>query len=124
MNLKLRQLYDSVSSTYTYLLYDNKNLEAIIIDPVLEGYKRDVTLIKQLNLKVRYTLETHIHADHITSSYKFREELGAKVAVNKNAESACIDIPIDDGQEFNFGEYQVRALMTPGHTDTCTTFNC
>lgn len=124
MNLKHKQLYDSVSSTYTYILYDKENLEAVLIDPVYEKYDRDLTLIKQLNLKLRYVLETHIHADHITSSYKFRDDLGAKIAINKNAESACADVQIDDGQEFNFGAFQLRALMTPGHTDTCTTFHC
>jgi glyoxylase-like metal-dependent hydrolase (beta-lactamase superfamily II) len=124
MNLKHKQLYDSSSSTYTYILYDNDNLEAVLIDPVYEQYDRDLTLIKQLNLKLRYVLETHIHADHITSSFKFRDDLGAKIAVNKNAESDCADIQIDDGQEFNFGAFQLKALMTPGHTDTCTTFHC
>lgn len=122
--LKFKQLYDSVSSTYSYILYDKNNLEAIIIDPVLEQYNRDLTLIKQLGLKLLYVLETHIHADHITSSFKFKEELGAKVGVNKNALTKCADVAVDEEDIFKFGDFQIKAIMTPGHTDTCTTYFC
>ena len=122
--LNFKQLYDSVSSTYTYILYDKKTLEAVIIDPVIELFERDITLIKQLNLKLLYVFESHIHADHITSSYKFKEELGAKIAVNSSAAIKCVDLAISDGDEFSFGDFKIKALMTPGHTDTCTTFYC
>ena len=124
MNLRFKQLYDPTSSTYTYILYDNNNLEAVIIDPVIEKFSRDLTLIKQLNLKVLFIFETHIHADHITSSYKLSEELGSKIAVNRNANLKCGDIAINEGQEFKFGSFTVKSLLTPGHTDTCTTFHC
>jgi glyoxylase-like metal-dependent hydrolase (beta-lactamase superfamily II) len=124
MNLKFKQLYDSVSSTYTYILYDKTSLEAVVIDPVLENFERDLTLIKQLNLKVLYTLETHIHADHITSSFKLREQLNSKIVLRKSANIDCADVLIEDGQTLNFGEFRIKAIATPGHTDTCTTFNC
>jgi len=124
MGLNFKQLYDSESSTYTYILYDSNSLEGVVIDPVLEQFNRDVTLIKQLNLKILFVLETHIHADHITSSSKLRQELGSKVAVSKAANAECADINFDDGHEFIFGGFKINAIATPGHTDTCTTFNC
>lgn len=122
--IKFKQLYDATSSTYTYILFDGESLDAIVIDPVLEQYDRDLNLIRQLNLNVLYVFETHIHADHITSSYKFKQDLGAKIAVNENAKASCADVHIKEGQEFTFGDFKIKALMTPGHTDTCTTYYC
>lgn len=121
-NFHIKQLFDSLSSTYTYLLFDSKSKEAVIIDPVLDKYERDSTLIKQLDLKLEYVLETHIHADHITSAFKFKEGFSSKIAVSENAKASCVDIKLVDGQEIKFGSLTLKAISTPGHTNTCTSF--
>lgn len=120
--MKVKQFFDPESSTYTYILYDEQAREAIIIDPVKEQFERDSQWIHRMGLKLRYVLDTHVHADHITAAILFRNEFGAKLALSKKAGNTPADIAIDDGQEFNFGESQVRAIATPGHTSTCTSF--
>ena len=122
--LQIRQLFDPESSTFTYLLIDSQLKEAVIVDPVDEQVERDLKLIEELKLKLRYVLETHVHADHVTSSSVLRERTGAKVAVSAESGVEGADILVDDGQEFNFGDYQVRAIKTPGHTEACMTFEC
>ncbi len=71
-----RQLFDRESSTYTYLIADTKTKEAILVDPVIEQLSRDTQLLKELDLNLKFCLETHIHADHITATGKLREKTG------------------------------------------------
>lgn len=91
---------------------------------MLEHFERDVALINELNLKLQYVFETHIHADHITSAFKFSDELGCKIAVSKEADIKCADIATEDGRIFSFGPFQIKAIATPGHTESCTSFHC
>lgn len=121
---EILQLFDEKSHTFTYLLWDRLSKESVIIDPVLEQFNRDISLIKELNLRLRYIFETHIHADHVTSGYLLRKQTKALIAISKVAGVECADIQIDDGQEFNFGAFQIRAIHTPGHTETCVTYEC
>lgn len=113
----VRQLFDRESSTYTYLLADEKTSEAAIVDPVKEQYERDVVLIKQLGFKLKYVLETHVHADHITSSGQLREVFSAKVVLHENSGAKCADMLLKDNDVLKLGDIEIKALHTPGHTN-------
>jgi len=116
--MNIRQLFDKDTSTYTYLLWDEVSREAALIDSVREQVERDARLIDELGLNLRYILETHIHADHVTGSDELRRKTGAKVLVHKNSGSQCADQLIDDGDEIRLGDLVIRAIYTPGHTNT------
>ena len=113
-----RQLYDSESCTYTYLLADLELKEAILIDPVLEQVERDLKLLQELGLTLRYCLETHIHADHITGTGKLRELTGCWGIVPENAQAECANRHIQDRETLELGKIIVEAIATPGHTDS------
>ncbi len=113
-----RQLYDSRSNTYTYLLADLELKEAILIDPVLEQVQRDLTLLQELGLSLRYCLETHIHADHITGTGKLRELTGCLSIIPENARASCADRYIQDEEDLELGSMVIEAIATPGHTDS------
>ncbi len=117
-----QQLFENETSTYTYIIADKKTKEAAIIDPVLETVNRDLKLIEEMGLNLKYVLDTHIHADHITGAGEIRKRTHAKTAVGSAAEVACIDIPLEDGQELFLGDKKIMILGTPGHTNTCSTF--
>ncbi|MCY4644113.1 MAG: MBL fold metallo-hydrolase, partial [Bacteriovoracales bacterium] len=119
-----RQLFDRESCTYTYLLADGKTLEAVLIDSVFEHADRDLSLIEELGLKVKYVLETHVHADHITGAKKIKDVTGALFALNKISGHKQADILLGDGDILKFGGYDLQVLFTPGHTETCTTYAC
>lgn len=121
-NLIFHQLFESESSTYTYLIADRKTKEAAIIDPVLETVDRDIKLIEELGLRLIYALDTHIHADHITGAGELRKRLGVKTAVSAQAEVGCVDILLEDGQELRIGDKTIKVISTPGHTNTCLTY--
>jgi len=116
--MKFRQLFDKESSTYSYLLWDGSTLEAVIIDPVMEQSQRDIKVIHELGLTLLYTLETHIHADHITGGGLLRDKLGCQVGVHENGQVSCADLWLKQGDNISFGEYELRVLHTPGHTNT------
>ena len=113
-----RQLYDSESSTYTYLLADLELKEAILVDPVREQVDRDLRLIQELGLNLRYCLETHIHADHITGAGKLRELTGCLGIVPENAHTDCANRLIQDEETLELGSIVIEAIATPGHTDS------
>jgi glyoxylase-like metal-dependent hydrolase (beta-lactamase superfamily II) len=117
-----RQLFDLESSTYTYLLGDPETHEAVLIDPVLERLERDLQLLRELGLTLRYTLETHAHADHVTAAGRLREAVGAKIAFGAAAGVSCADVALDDGETLRFGRQSLEARATPGHTSGCTTY--
>jgi glyoxylase-like metal-dependent hydrolase (beta-lactamase superfamily II) len=120
--MQIRQLFDSETSTYTYLVWDEKTRKAALIDSVDTQMERDLQLIRELGLDLAYTLETHIHADHITASGKIREKLGSRAVVHRNSKSACADILVTDGDSITLGDQQILVMETPGHTDTCITY--
>lgn len=117
-----RQLFDEATWTYTYLIADPDSLEGILIDPVDEKAERDLSLIKELGIKLKYTMETHTHADHITGASLISQQTGAKKVVGKRSGAECADVFVDDGDILEFGRYKVKALSTPGHTDGCTSY--
>lgn len=112
-----RQLFDPETSAYTYLIA-NSDQDAILVDPVQEQVERDVNLLDELGLTLRYCLETHIHADHVTGTGQLRELTGCQGIVPERAEAACADRLIRDGEVLDFGEVNIRAIATPGHTDS------
>ncbi|MDJ0776325.1 MAG: MBL fold metallo-hydrolase [Gammaproteobacteria bacterium] len=120
--LTVKQLFDRESCTYTYLLIDPQTGEGAIIDPVLELFERDLQIINELGVELLYAIETHAHADHITSSGKLREQVGARLVYGRDSGIEAIDIPLADGETITLGHYQVRALFTPGHTNGCTCY--
>jgi len=120
--MKIRQLFDYDTWTYTYLLWDEATKEAAIIDSVKEQFERDVKYINDLGLTLKYALETHIHADHVTAAGKLRDELGAETAVHIEGGAECADIQIQEGNEFSLGTQVIKALHTPGHTSGDVTY--
>ncbi len=118
-----RQLFDSESSTFTYLLGDTYTKEAVIIDPVDTKTERDLQLIKELGLKLVYSLETHVHADHVTASSILRKLTGTKTVVGAETGVPCADILLKDEEFLSFGEnLRIKALETPGHTNGCMSY--
>jgi sulfur dioxygenase len=113
-----RQLYDSETSTYTYLIADEKTKEAALIDPVIEQVERDLKLIQELGLTLRYCLETHIHADHVTGTGKLRELTGCEGVVPENAQADCANRWIKEEEVLKVGDVEIKAIATLGHTDS------
>ena len=117
-----RQLFDQDTSTFTYLLWDLDTREGVIIDPVREQFERDLCLVGELGVRMVYALDTHVHADHVTSLGMLREEMGLQTAVGEPSGVPCADIMLNDGYTLGFGRHTLTALATPGHTDACTSF--
>ena len=117
-----RQLFHQETCTYTYLLADELSREAVLIDPVIESIKRDLRLLDELGLKLIYSLDTHVHADHITASGMLRERTGARSGVSAQAGVACADQQLAHGDRLAFGRYELEVRSTPGHTAGCVTY--
>lgn len=113
-----RQLFEAESSTFTYLLGSPDTGDAVLIDPVLETVERDLEIISELELTLRFTLDTHIHADHLTGARKLRALVGCKIAVPAMDRIACADVGVEEGKPFMIGGLRIDPLFTPGHTDT------
>ena len=112
-----RQLFEPGSSTYTYLLACEQSGEAVLIDPVLETVERDLDLIQQLGLTLARTVETHIHADHVTGAGRLRALAGSKAGFPAPSGAEFVDITICEGEPVRVGEILLHPLFTPGHTD-------
>ncbi len=111
----LRQLFDKESSTYTYLI--GANGVGAIIDPVLGNLERDAKLAGELGLKLAYSLDTHVHADHVTAAGTLREQFGVTTIVGKKSSAACGDKKLGDGDKITIGGITLSVIETPGHTD-------
>ncbi len=116
------QLFEPETSTFTYLLGDKISREALIIDPVLEMVSRDWKLVQELGLNLKFSLETHLHADHVTGAGELRALSGCKTGASVAAHVSCVDLQLNDGDQLKFGPYVLRVLATPGHTDSCLSF--
>ncbi|UJR84517.1 MBL fold metallo-hydrolase [Sandaracinus amylolyticus] len=117
-----RQLFDLESSTYTYLLADEETREAVIIDPVLEQVERDVGLVHDLGLALRYAIDTHVHADHVTALGTLRDRLGCQTVLSERAGVGCADVLVKDGDRIRFGAHELEVRETPGHTSGCLSY--
>lgn len=112
-----RQLHETVSDTYTYLIGCVETGQALLIDPVMNAIERDLAMVSALGLELAYTLDTHIHADHITSALELRSRVGSKIAAPVIDGLPCLDVGIEEGKPFEVGAIRIRPLHTPGHTD-------
>lgn len=121
-NRIFRQLFDARSSTWTYLLADGATREAVLIDPVYEQLTRDAALIDELGLTLRFTLETHVHADHVTAAWLLEERFGSKIVVSEAGGAEGADVRVKDGDVVRFGGETLTVLATPGHTNGCVTY--
>ncbi|GAB4202765.1 MAG: hypothetical protein Fur0019_01010 [Tibeticola sp.] len=110
------QLFDPASSTYTYILFDEDSREALLIDPVDDQLERDLRTLREYGLKLLWTVETHAHADHITSAGLIAEHTGARTAAPAACGIHTAAVQLRDGDELRFGRQVLRALATPGHT--------
>lgn len=110
------QLFEPVSCTYTYILFDEDSREAVLIDPVDEMLQRDLQVLREQGLKLVWTVETHAHADHITSAAQLAELTGAQMAAPQGCNIGTAGVQLQDGQVLSFGRHQLKALHTPGHT--------
>ena len=119
-----RQLFDPETSTYTYLLADTDSREAVLIDPVLEQQERDVRLMEELELELKFVVETHVHADHVTASGRLRDRLGCQIGVGLETGVASADLHLKDGEVIRFGSSSLEVIWTPGHTNGCVTYLC
>ena len=117
-----RQLFDPESSTYTYLIADERTGAAALVDPVRERVERDVQLLAELGLSLRYVLETHVHADHVTAAGLLRARCGAQTVVSRRGGAACADVPVDQGDRLMLGDVVVEVRATPGHTHGDVTY--
>ena len=112
-----RQLFEPISSAYTYLIGCDETREAALIDPVLETVDRDLALLRELGLALKYTLETHIHADHVTGADRLRDATGSKVAVPQESGARQVDVAVREGEPIMVGTLSLDPLYVPGHTD-------
>lgn len=111
-----RQLFDPESSTYTYIIADEESREAVIIDSVKTHKDSYLELLDELGLKLRWILETHVHADHITAAGELRDDTGATTAVGVNCGAECAMRQLQDGDKLEFGGEVIEVINTPGHT--------
>lgn len=111
-----RQLIEPESSTYTYLIGDTESGKALLIDPVLETVERDLGIISELGLELMATLETHVHADHLTAARRLKQLTGSQIAGPAMDRLACTDLGVEEGKPFKVGHVLLQPVFTPGHT--------
>ncbi len=120
--LLLRQLFDASTGTYTYLLADVPSGEGLLIDPVFEQHDRDLSLVRELGIDLVASLDTHVHADHVTGSWRLREATGCAIGLAAVAQAANVTLPLAHGDRVRFGARHLEVRATPGHTDGCLTY--
>ena len=117
-----RQLFDTETSTFSYLLADEGSRKAVLIDCVFEQHLRDLALVRELELDLLFTLETHVHADHVTGGWLMKQALGSRIALSADAGAEGLDCPLRDGDVVEFGATTLEVRATPGHTDGCLSY--
>ena len=112
-----KQLVEPISSTYTYLLGCEQTGQAILVDPVINAIDRDLRVLQELGLRLERTLDTHIHADHVTAALELKKRVGSKIAAPAIDRLPCVDVPIEESRPMQVGSLTLTGLHTPGHTD-------
>ncbi|MGB5260154.1 MAG: MBL fold metallo-hydrolase [Gammaproteobacteria bacterium] len=115
--MRVVQLFDPDSSTFSYLLWDSNSREAALIDPVEQQTGRDANLVRQLGLTLKYTLETHVHTDHTTGSDYLKQALNSIVIMHENSRARYADVLVRGGDFIPLGHQRINILFTPGHSD-------
>ncbi|QNA88711.1 MBL fold metallo-hydrolase [Massilia sp. Dwa41.01b] len=111
-----RQLFEPLSSTYTYLIGCQETGQAVLIDPVIVTIDRDLEEVRRLGLTLAYSVDTHVHADHITAALELKKMVGSKIAAPAAERVSCADINLEEGKPFRVGSMEFQPLHTPGHT--------
>lgn len=123
MDQELHQLFDAESSTFTYVIVDRATREAILVDSVEQCFDRDIALLRRLGLTLRYVVETHTHADHVTSAGRLRDATGARTAAPFKCGISPADLQLAHGNKLDFGAgEEMLAIHTPGHTSGSTSY--
>ena len=112
-----RQLFEPISSTYTYLLGCEETGRAVLIDPVISSMDRDLEELARLGLKLSYSVDTHIHADHITAAAELKKITGSQIAAPAFDRLPCTDVGLEEGRPLMVGSLELLPMHTPGHTD-------
>jgi sulfur dioxygenase len=118
----IRQHFDPVSSTYSYLLIDPRSGEAVLVDSVLEQHARDAALIRELGVRLLYSLDTHCHADHVTGAWAMKQAFGCRIGLAEVYGARNVDLPLRHGMVVRFGDEALEVRATPGHTGGCLSF--
>lgn len=121
-DIVFRQLLEYKSFTYSYLVADPDTKEAILIDPVIETVPRDSKIVKDLGLNLKYAINTHVHADHITGTGFLKKQFPMCKSAISAASKADADIKLKEGDKLTFGKYELEVRSTPGHTNGCITY--
>jgi sulfur dioxygenase len=111
-----RQLFEPLSSTYTYLIGCEETGQAVLIDPVIATLERDLEVLRGLGLSLAYSVDTHVHADHITAALELKHKVGSKIAAPAAEQVECADVQLEEGVPFRVGSITLQPLHTPGHT--------
>ena len=117
-----KQLFDNISSTYTYLIASKKGREALIIDPVLENVQNYIQILNELDLKLVKVIDTHIHADHITGASKLNEETNCSTVMGEHTPADTVKIKVKNNEIINVDGLKIRTIYTPGHTKDSYSF--
>ena len=117
-----KQLFDTKSSTYTYLISSGKGREALIIDPVIENVAGYINLLKSLDLKLVKVIDTHIHADHVTGASKLKDITKCSTIMGEHTPAETVEIKVKDNECINLDNLKIRAIYTPGHTSDSYSF--
>ena len=117
-----KQVFDTKTSTYTYLIASAKGREAIIIDPVLENVEDYISTLKQLDLKLVKVIDTHIHADHITGTSKLKQATNCTTIMGEHTPADTVEIKVKDQEIINIDNLKIKSMYTPGHTSDSYSF--
>lgn len=117
-----KQLFDSQSSTYTYLISSGQGREALIIDPVIENVAEYINVLKELDLKLVKVIDTHIHADHVTGASKLKDITKCSTIMGDHTPAESVEIKVKDDEYIHLDNIKIRAMYTPGHTSDSYSF--
>ena len=117
-----KQLFDTKSSTYTYLISSGKGREALIIDPVIENVSEYISSLKELDLKLVKVIDTHIHADHVTGASKLKDITKCSTIMGAHTPAETVEIKVKDDEYIDLDNLRIRAMYTPGHTSDSYSF--
>ena len=117
-----KQVFDTKSSTYTYLIASAKGREAIMIDPVLDNIEEYIGLLNEFDLKLVKVIDTHIHADHITGASKLKQATNCATLMGEHTPADTVEIKVKDNEIINIDNLKIRSMYTPGHTSDTVSY--